>query len=201
MALRAEDVYGALTSYVDESLQGMGVLKGSSCQVQNITDNADGTHTITFSWQDNAGQSHTSPLTVADGKDGKGIAGVTQSADGKSITVVYDDGTMSSPMPIPTEKGDNGKSAYDVAVENGFSGTQAEWLESLKGDTGADGADGQDGYSPSIAVKENTAERYTLEVTNKDGSFTTPNLRGGSGSGGGGGGMTAEVVGENLIFT
>ena len=27
----------------------------------------------------------------------------------------------------------NGKSAYDVAVENGYSGTQAQWLESLKG--------------------------------------------------------------------
>lgn len=27
----------------------------------------------------------------------------------------------------------NGKSAYEVAVENGYSGTQAQWLESLKG--------------------------------------------------------------------
>lgn len=31
------------------------------------------------------------------------------------------------------EKGDNGKSAYEVAVENGFTGTKAEWLASLKG--------------------------------------------------------------------
>ena len=30
-------------------------------------------------------------------------------------------------------KGNDGASAYDIAVENGFSGTQAEWLESLKG--------------------------------------------------------------------
>lgn len=28
----------------------------------------------------------------------------------------------------------NGKSAYDVAVDNGFKGTQEEWLDSLKGD-------------------------------------------------------------------
>ena len=27
----------------------------------------------------------------------------------------------------------NGKSAYEVAVDNGFTGTQAEWLASLKG--------------------------------------------------------------------
>lgn len=32
---------------------------------------------------------------------------------------------------------DAGKSAYDIAVENGFVGTEAEWLASLKGDTGA----------------------------------------------------------------
>ena len=35
-----------------------------------------------------------------------------------------------------------GKSAYDIAVENGFAGTEAEWLESLKGDKGDTGAQG-----------------------------------------------------------
>lgn len=29
-----------------------------------------------------------------------------------------------------------GKSAYEIAVENGYSGTQAEWLESLRGEQG-----------------------------------------------------------------
>ena len=38
-----------------------------------------------------------------------------------------------------------GKSAYEVAVENGFNGTEAEWLASLKGATGAPGANGKDG--------------------------------------------------------
>ncbi len=33
--------------------------------------------------------------------------------------------------------GANGKSAYEIAVENGFEGTVQEWLESLKGATGA----------------------------------------------------------------
>ena len=28
-----------------------------------------------------------------------------------------------------------GKSAYEIAVENGFEGTEMEWLESLKGET------------------------------------------------------------------
>lgn len=29
--------------------------------------------------------------------------------------------------------GADGKSAYEIAVENGYTGTEAEWLESLKG--------------------------------------------------------------------
>ena len=33
-----------------------------------------------------------------------------------------------------------GLSAYEVAVENGFVGTEAEWLESLNGTNGTDGA-------------------------------------------------------------
>ena len=32
--------------------------------------------------------------------------------------------------------GANGKSAYEIALEDGFVGTEAEWLESLKGSNG-----------------------------------------------------------------
>ncbi|MBQ2997508.1 MAG: hypothetical protein IJD62_00755 [Oscillospiraceae bacterium] len=39
----------------------------------------------------------------------------------------------------------NGKSAYEIAVEYGFEGTELEWLESLKGADGKDGKDGIDG--------------------------------------------------------
>lgn len=35
----------------------------------------------------------------------------------------------------------DGKSAYEIAVENGFVGTEVEWLESLNGDPGPAGAD------------------------------------------------------------
>lgn len=34
-------------------------------------------------------------------------------------------------------QGEDGKSAYEIAKEHGFTGTEAEWLESLKG-TGGD---------------------------------------------------------------
>lgn len=44
-----------------------------------------------------------------------------------------------------SEKGKDGKSAYEIAVEHGFVGTEAEWLESLKGIDGKNGADGLPG--------------------------------------------------------
>lgn len=39
------------------------------------------------------------------------------------------------------EKGDNGLSAYEIAVKNGFKGTETEWLESLKNNNIASWAD------------------------------------------------------------
>lgn len=41
--------------------------------------------------------------------------------------------------------GKDGRSAYEIATENGFVGTAAEWLESLKGRNGIDGKDGLPG--------------------------------------------------------
>ena len=44
-----------------------------------------------------------------------------------------------------SEKGKDGKSAFEIAVEHGFVGTETEWLESLKGVDGKDGVNGKDG--------------------------------------------------------
>ena len=51
-----------------------------------------------------------------------------------------------------------GYSAYEVAVQNGFVGTEEEWLASLKGETGntgPTGADGDDGttFTPSVSAE------------------------------------------------
>ena len=43
--------------------------------------------------------------------------------------------------------GSAGKSAYEIAVDNGFVGTETEWLESLKG---SDGDKGDNGTTPHI---------------------------------------------------
>lgn len=52
------------------------------------------------------------------------------------------------------DKGDPGDSAYQIAVDNGFKGTEEEWLASLKGSkgdpgqNGAQGTKGADGKTP-----------------------------------------------------
>lgn len=53
--------------------------------------------------------------------------------------------------PIAAGSGTPGASAYDIAVANGFSGTEEEWLESLVGADGAPGAPGSIGPAgPSV---------------------------------------------------
>lgn len=41
--------------------------------------------------------------------------------------------------------GENGLSAYELAVQEGFTGSVTDWLESLKGNDGKDGTDGANG--------------------------------------------------------
>lgn len=51
--------------------------------------------------------------------------------------------------------------AYDIAVQNGFSGTEEEWLASLKGADGTDGTDGADALSALDMYNAAKAEGYT----------------------------------------
>lgn len=43
---------------------------------------------------------------------------------------------------IPAIKGTEGRSAYRIALDNGFEGTEIEWLESLRGEQGQQGEKG-----------------------------------------------------------
>ena len=59
------------------------------------------------------------------------------------------------------QSGITGKSAYEIAVEKGFAGTEEEWLDSLKGDPGKDGIV----YEGEIANNLTTdAEGYALDA-------------------------------------
>lgn len=48
---------------------------------------------------------------------------------------------------VPGPKGDTGASAYEIAVANGFVGTEQEWLLSLKGENGSTGPQGEQGIA------------------------------------------------------
>ena len=56
-----------------------------------------------------------------------------------------------------SEKGKDGKSAYEIAVEHGFTGTENEWLQSLKG------ADGKDGITPDMSEYATKADIADLQ--------------------------------------
>lgn len=60
-----------------------------------------------------------------------------------------------------------GYSAYEVAVINGFSGTEEEWLASLNGDKGDPGVVDENGL---VLKDQTTGEKYTLYVS--DGKLT-----------------------------
>lgn len=63
-----------------------------------------------------------------------------------------------SVQTIHGKDGVDGKSAYELAVENGFQGTKPEWLDSLHGkdgytpQKGVDYFDGKDGYTPQKGI-------------------------------------------------
>lgn len=158
-----------LKQYVDDSIEGAGAVAGKPCQIQSITDITGG-HRVTFLWVDNSGASHTSTMDVMDGtigqdgEDAPTITDVTLMSD-SSLRITMSDGSHFDTTPIPTVKGDKGD----------------------KGD------DGEDGYSPTITVSEDTSTTYKLLITDVNGSYETPNLKG---SGGGGGGDVAGVKGD-----
>ena len=67
------------------------------------------------------------------------------------------------------------------------TGTQAVLGGSIQFPEQIRGPQGEPGFSPTIDVKEDTADTYILTITDVDGSYDTPNLKGSGGSGGGSG--------------
>lgn len=78
------------------------------------------------------------------------------------------------------QDGAPGKNAYELAVEAGFTGTSAEWLDSLVGPSGAqgpagqdgrDGADGASGFSPIVSTTP-IASGTQVTITDLTGSHS-----------------------------
>lgn len=93
-------------------------------------------------------------LTAKDGRDGRdGHTPEITVSDAGTLVVDGIDTNKSLIGPrgengLPGKDGvagQDGKSAYQVAVDNGFDGTEVEWLRSLHGNDGLDGKSGRDG--------------------------------------------------------
>ena len=119
---------------------------------------------------------------LQNGKDGfSPKVKAEQMESGVVITIVDADGETSATLHNGAngEKGTDGKSAYQIAVEQGYQGSESDWLSSLKGDkgnTGAkgnpgqDGADGKSAYA--IAVEhgyEDSEEKWLLSLKGEKG--------------------------------
>ncbi|WP_353726317.1 collagen-like protein [Lactiplantibacillus plantarum] len=131
-----------------------GYLKSATVDPASLTDPTTGQVTVTFNadlmtsltagsyaievWVvDSTGTS----IYPSDGSTGFTIANNIQSANGSVITTItFDDFVKELNKAASTidkgDKGDDGLSAYQVAVINGYHGSQTDWLASLKGDTG-----------------------------------------------------------------
>ena len=197
-----------ITNYVLQMKGDKSIASG----FDHATRTGDNTFSIYFI--DGSKVDLTIPLP-SDGQDGISVTGISDKGNG-IFTLLFSDGSESEEIHTlrgekglkgdPGEAGTNGKSAYELAKDNGFTGTEAEWLASLKG---ADGKDfeysdftpeqldalkGADGFSPTITENaDNTDKIYKLDITTADSTFTTPNLKGADGQGGTGGGEENKI--------
>lgn len=121
--MRAEEAISVSNNYTNQTVIGMGAIKGAPCTIKSMTKAGKLTTTV-FEWTDLNGGKHENTMLVYDGTDG------------------------------------------------------------TNGTNGQDGAPGTDGFSPTIVVKTSTSTEYILTITDKNGSYDTPNLKD---SGGGGG--------------
>ena len=115
--------------------------------------------------------------TSMKGKDGKDGADGKNGKDGKNGTN-GEDGAKGAPgvKGDSGATGNNGLSAYEIAKADGYTGTEEEWITSLKGDSGAKGDTG-------VAGTSCTAEEDSdgVKITCTDGkSFTLSNGTDGS---------------------
>lgn len=75
------------------------------------------------------------------GTGGKGIETASIDPGDGHLTFTYTDASSDDVGKVVGDPGDPGISAYQVALNNGFVGTEAEWLLSLEGPQGEPGSD------------------------------------------------------------
>lgn len=107
------------------------------------------------------------------GNDGVGVAKSEVNISGE-LVITYSNGDSINLGKIVGKdgldgtNGQNGLSAYEIAKNGGFIGTEEDWLNSLKGEQGEKGQNGADGKTPVKGIDYFTAEdktELTAEIT------------------------------------
>lgn len=179
----ADEVYGALRNYINQTLVGMGALKGASAQLSNSYDPTAGTNTMTWKWEDNEGEEHTTTVVVYDGTPGDDgfsptITVKTSTSSEYVLTIETADGSFDTPN-LKGSGGGGGSSTLadltDVAIESMAAGdvlqydaTTAKWINAaIKTMTGATALlPGKKGLVPAPEAGDNE------KLLCGDGTFT-----------------------------
>ena len=97
-------------------------------------------------------------------------AGALKGEKGDPFT--YNDFTPEQLLALKGENGIDGKSAYQLAVEKGFAGTEVEWIASLKGKNGLQGIQGPKGDNYQITEADYAAIAGMVSVPSKTSELT-----------------------------
>ena len=104
----------------------------------------------------------------------------TDLSGGTNYTIISSNELLSVPYALFSANGTPGPSAYQVAVANGFIGTETQWLESLQGTNGTNGATGATGpagtFPPGTVAGEMNYWNGTAWVTVPPGLSLPGNL-------------------------
>ena len=95
-----------------------------------------------------------------------------QGAESHFIVTVFDyESKVAGTQGYTILADSDAKSAYDVAVEEGFGGSQADWLESLRGKDGKDGIAGEagaDGRTPYTHIAYASSADGSIRFSTSD---------------------------------
>lgn len=130
-----EQIQAAVDAYLEEHPVEPGATEEQAAQIEANKE-------AIAQLQENS-ESYLTEIPVATTESLGGVIpdGVTAAVDENGVLSVVGGGGSGEP----------GKSAYEIAVDNGFDGTEEEWLASLKGDPGEKGDKGDTGDSFAIS--------------------------------------------------
>lgn len=101
------------------------------------------------------------------------INGEANTVVGSIAGAIAEDANLSGSVRIDADMAGSIPTTGNLAAVNN---SKAATSATLSVKFGVDGIDGKDGFSPTITVSKDTPTEYILKVTNKDGSYLTPNL-------------------------